>query len=160
MEIIYDVTHNTAKIEEYEIDGKRRKLVVHRKGATRAFPAGKEGIPEDYQKVGQPVLLPGAMGSASYVLVGLPTAEKTFFSTAHGAGRVMSRARALKTFRGEKVAKEMAGKGILIRAASWRVVAEEATPVYKNIDEVALVTEKAGISKRVARLVPLGVVKG
>jgi len=160
LEVVYDVAHNIGKIEIHEIEGEKRKVYVHRKGATRCFPAGSEDIPKVYRKVGQPVLLPGAMASASYVLVASETAKETFYSTAHGAGRVMSRSKALRTFRGERVAREMAQRGILIRAASWKVVAEEATEVYKDIDEVALTTEKAGISKRVARLVPMGVVKG
>ena len=160
LEVVYDVTHNTAKVEEYEIDGEKRKVYVHRKGATRAFPAGHPEIPADYRKVGQPVLLPGAMATASYVLVGAETAKETFYSTAHGAGRVSSRSKMLKGVRGEDVARKMAEKGILSKAASWRVMAEEASEAYKNIDEVARVTEEAGISKRVVRLVPLGVVKG
>jgi tRNA-splicing ligase RtcB len=160
LEVVYDVTHNTAKIEEYEIDGEKRKVYVHRKGATRAFPAGHPEIPVDYRKVGQPVLLPGAMATASYVLVGAETAKETFYSTAHGAGRVSSRSKMLKGVRGEDVARRMAEKGILSRAASWRVMAEEASEAYKNVDIVSEVTEIAGISKRVVRLTPLGVVKG
>jgi tRNA-splicing ligase RtcB len=160
LEVVYDVTHNTAKIEEYEIDGEKKKVYVHRKGATRAFPAGHPEIPVDYRKVGQPVLLPGAMATASYVLVGAETAKETFFSTAHGAGRVSSRSKMLKGVRGEEVARRMAEKGILSRAASWRVMAEEASEAYKSIDEVARVTEEARISNRVVRLVPLAVAKG
>jgi len=160
LEIVYDVTHNTAKIEEYEIDGKKRKVFVHRKGATRAFPAGNPDIPKDYQRVGQPVLIPGSMGTASYVLVGTETAKETFYSTAHGAGRVMSRSKMLKGFRGEEVAKKLAQRGILSRSASWKVMAEEAPEAYKDIDEVVRITQEAGISKIVARLIPLGVVKG
>ena len=160
LEVVYDVAHNIGKIEVHEIDGEKKKVFLHRKGATRAFPAGSKEIPEEYRSVGQPVLLPGAMASASYVLVAGKGCKDTFYSTAHGAGRVMSRSKALKRFRGEKVAKEMSQRGILVRAASWKVLAEEATPVYKQIDEVALVTEKAGISNRVIRLVPCGVVKG
>ncbi len=160
LEIIYDVTHNTAKIEEYEIDGKKRKVFVHRKGATRAFPPGNPEIPSDYQKVGQPVLIPGSMGTASYVLVGTESARETFFSTAHGAGRVMSRSKMLKGFRGEEVARKLSQRGILSKSASWKVMAEEAPEAYKDIDEVVRVTQKAGISKIVAKLVPLGVVKG
>ncbi len=160
LELVYDVAHNIGKIEVHEIDGEKRKVYVHRKGATRAFPPGSEDIPKAYRKVGQPVLIPGSMGTASYILVAAETAKETFYSTAHGAGRVMSRARALRTFRGERVAGVLASRGILIRAASWKVVAEEAPQVYKEIDEVALTTERAGISKRVVRLVPIGVVKG
>jgi tRNA-splicing ligase RtcB len=160
LEVVYDVAHNIAKIEEHEIDGKKVKVFVHRKGATRAFPANHPEIPKDHRKVGQCVLIPGSMGTASYVLVGAETAKETFYSTAHGAGRVSSRAKMLKGVRGEEVAKRLAQKGILSRPATWRVMAEEAPEAYKDIDEVARVTEEAGISRRVARLVPIGVVKG
>jgi len=160
LEIVYDVAHNIAKIEEHEIDGKNVKVYIHRKGATRAFPAGHPEVPPDHQKVGQCVIIPGSMGTASYVLVGAETAKETFYSTAHGAGRVSSRTAMLKGVRGEDVARRIAQKGILSKAASWKVMAEEAPEAYKDIDEVARVTEEAGISKRVARLVPLGVVKG
>jgi len=160
LEVVYDVAHNIAKIEEHEIDGKNVKVYIHRKGATRAFPAGHPEVPPDHQKVGQCVIIPGSMGTASYVLVGAETAKETFYSTAHGAGRVSSRTAMLKGVRGEDVARRIAQKGILSKAASWKVMAEEAPEAYKDIDEVARVTEEAGISKRVARLVPLGVVKG
>jgi len=160
LETIYDVAHNIAKIEEHDIDGEKKKVYLHRKGATRSFPAGHPEIPRDHQKVGQCVLLPGAMSTASYILVGSSTAKETFYSTAHGAGRVSSRAKMLRGVRGEEVARRMAEKGILSRAASWKVMAEEASEAYKNIDEVARVTEEAGISSRVVRMVPLGVVKG
>jgi len=160
LQVIYDVAHNIGKIEEHEIDGKNVKVYMHRKGATRAFPSGHPEIPKDHQKVGQAVLIPGSMGSASYILVGAETAKETFYSTAHGAGRTMSRHAALRRFRGEKVKASLAQRGILVRAASWKVIAEEAPLVYKEIDEVARVTEEAGISKRVVRLTPLGVVKG
>jgi len=160
LELVYDVAHNMGKIENYKINGKMKKVYVHRKGATRAFPPGSPDIPSDYQRVGQPVLIPGSMGTASYILVGAETAEETFFSTAHGAGRVYSRSKMLKTTRGENVSRELAKKGIVAKSASWKVLAEEAPSAYKNIDEVARVTQEAGISKIVARLVPLGVVKG
>jgi len=160
LEVVYDVSHNIAKIEEHEIDGEKVKVFVHRKGATRAFPADHPEIPKDHRPVGQVVLLPGSMGTPSFVLVGTKTAKETFYSTAHGSGRVSSRAKMLKEVRGEQVAKELAARGILIRAASWQVVAEEAPSAYKSSEEVALTTELAGISKRVARLYPLGVVKG
>jgi len=159
LELVYGVAHNIAKIEEHEIDGKKVKVYVHRKGATRAFPPGHPDLPKEY-KVGQPVIIPGAMATASYVLVGTETARETFYSTAHGAGRTRSRKKMLKEFRGEEVARRMAQKGILSRPASWKVMSEEASEAYKDIDEVARVTEEAGISNRVARLVPLGVVKG
>jgi len=160
LQVIYDVAHNIGKIENHEIDGKNVKVYMHRKGATRAFPANHPEIPKDHQKVGQAVLIPGSMGTASYILVGGETAKETFYSTAHGAGRTMSRHAALRRFRGEKVKASLAQRGILVRAASWKVIAEEAPLVYKEIDEVARVTEEAGISKRVVRLTPLGVVKG
>jgi tRNA-splicing ligase RtcB len=160
LEVVYDVAHNICKVEEHEIEGKKVKVFVHRKGATRAFPPGHPEIPKDHQSVGQVVLLPGSMGTPSFILVGAETAKETFYSTAHGSGRVSSRAKMLKGVRGEQIAKELATKGILIRAASWRVVAEEAPSAYKLSEEVALTTELAGISKRVVRLYPLGVVKG
>jgi tRNA-splicing ligase RtcB len=160
LEVVYDICHNICKIEEHEIDGKKVKVFVHRKGATRAFPSGHPEIPKDHQSVGQVVLLPGSMGTPSFILVGAETAKETFYSTAHGSGRVSSRAKMLKGVRGEQIAKELAARGILIRAASWRVVAEEAPSAYKLSEEVALATELAGISKRVVRLYPMGVVKG
>ncbi len=156
LDVVYDVAHNIAKVEEY--DG--RKFFVHRKGATRAFPAGNPEIPKEHQKVGQAIILPGSMGTASYILVGTETAKETFYSTAHGAGRVSSRAKMLRGVRGEDVARELAKRGILTRAASWKVLAEEAPEAYKQIDEVARVSDEAGIGKRVVRLVPIGVVKG
>jgi tRNA-splicing ligase RtcB len=160
LEVVYDVAHNIGKVEQHEIDGKKVKMFVHRKGATRTFPAGSPEIPSDHRKVGQCVILPGSMGTASYVLVGAETAKETFYSTAHGAGRVSSRAKMVRGFRGEDVARDLMQKGILSRAASWKVMAEEAPQAYKDIDEVARVTQEAGISKIVARLVPLAVMKG
>ena len=160
LNIVYDVAHNICKIEEHEIDGKNVKVYMHRKGATRAFPPGHPELAEDYRKVGQPVLIPGSMGTASYVLVGTPEGKDTFFSTAHGAGRAMSRHAALKQWRGEKVQKELAGKGIYIKSGSWKGIAEEAPGAYKDIDEVVKVSDAVGIAKLVARMVPLGVCKG
>jgi tRNA-splicing ligase RtcB (3'-phosphate/5'-hydroxy nucleic acid ligase) len=160
LEVVYDVAHNIGKIEEHEIEGKKVKMYVHRKGATRAFPAGSMEIPQEHRSVGQCVIIPGSMGTASYVLIGASTAKETFYSTAHGAGRVSSRTAMLKGLRGEEVAERIAKKGILSKAASWKVMAEEAPEAYKDIDEVTRVTEEAGISKRVARLVPIGVIKG
>jgi tRNA-splicing ligase RtcB len=162
LDIVYDVAHNIAKIEEHEVDGKKRKVFLHRKGATRAFPAGHPDVSREYRSVGQPVIIPGDMGTASYVLVGNSKAmEISFGSTAHGAGRMLSRAAALSKFRGEGVARELfEKKGILVKAASWKVVAEEAPESYKDIDRVVEVTERAGISNRVVRLTPIGVVKG
>jgi len=160
LEVVYDVAHNIGKIEEHEIDGEKVKVFIHRKGATRAFPAGHPEIPDDHKKVGQCILIPGSMGTASYVLVGDVRAKETFYSTAHGAGRVSSRTQMLKGVRGEEVARKMLEKGILSKAASWKVMAEEASEAYKDIDEVARVTEEAGISRRVVRLTPLAVCKG
>ncbi|MEK6916290.1 MAG: RtcB family protein [Nanoarchaeota archaeon] len=161
LKTVYDVAHNIAKIEEHNVNGKKQKVIVHRKGATRCFPAGHKEIPEAYRDVGHPVLIPGSMGTASYILVGMPgTMDIAFGSTAHGAGRVMSRKQANQMFKGESVKKELKEKNILIKSASWRGVSEEAPGVYKDIDEVIKVTEKAGISKPVARLKPMGVIKG
>jgi len=160
LEIVYDVAHNIAKIEQHEINGKKIKVYMHRKGATRAFPPGHPEIPSDYRSVGQPVLIPGSMGTASYVLVGTKEGKESFYSTAHGAGRVMSRHKALKQYRGEQVVKNLASKGIFIKTASWKGAAEEAPGVYKDIDEVARVSHEAGIAKKVVRLIPLGVTKG
>ena len=160
LDLVYDVAHNIGKVEEHEIDGKKRKVYMHRKGATRAFPPGHPEIPQKYRKVGQPIILPGSMGTSSYVLVGTKEGKKSFFSTAHGAGRVLSRRGALKKFRGEAVKKRLESKGITVEAASWKGLAEEAPEVYKDVDEVANVSDRTGIAKKVIRLVPLGVIKG
>ncbi len=160
MEVVYDVAHNIAKVEEHEIDGKKKKVFVHRKGSTRAFPPGHPEIPAEHRSVGQAIIIPGSMGTASYLLVGTETAKHTFYSTAHGAGRVSSRAKMLKGFRGEQVSHALAKRGILTKSASWKVMAEEAPEAYKQIDEVARVSDVAGIGKRVVRFVPMGVVKG
>ena len=157
---IYDVAHNMAKLEEHEIDGKKIKVYVHRKGATRAFPKNHAEIPSKYKNIGQPVLIPGDMGRASYVLVGTERAMKeTFGSTCHGAGRVLSRERAKRIYRGERVIQELAGKGIYVRVASKPVAAEEAPGAYKNVSDVVEVCHNAGISIKVAKLRPIGVDK-
>jgi tRNA-splicing ligase RtcB len=161
MEIIYDVAHNIAKLEEHEVDGKRMKLYVHRKGATRAFAKGRNEIPKEYRAIGQPVLIPGSMGTASYLLIGDEGAMKeTFGSTCHGAGRTMSRAKAVKTLPARKVLEELSTKGIEVRVVSKELISEEAPQAYKNIDEVVESVAKAGISKIVSRNVPLAVAKG
>jgi tRNA-splicing ligase RtcB len=161
MQVVYDVAHNLAKVEEHKIDGKLRKVYLHRKGATRAFGPGRPEIPSDYRAVGQPVLIPGSMGTASYVLVGSETAmEKTFGSTAHGAGRMMSRHEAIRSYRADTIIKELGDRGIIIKAASKMGVVEEAPGAYKDIDEVVKVSHEAGIGNIVARLKPMGVVKG
>jgi len=161
MEVVYDVAHNIAKYEEHVVDGKRRMLYVHRKGATRAFPAGRPELSGVYRDVGQPVLIPGDMGTASYVLVGTERAlHETFGSTCHGAGRVLSRAAAKRRFWGRDVQKKLMGEGIYLRAADMRVVAEEAPDAYKDVGDVVEAVEGAGISRIVAKLRPIGVVKG
>ncbi len=161
LRLIYDVAHNIAKIEEHNVDGEKRQVVVHRKGATRAFPAGSKDIPEEYRDIGQPVLIPGSMGTASWVLLGRPNSmELTFGSTAHGAGRMMSRAAAIRSYRADDVKHELEKKGILVQAASWQGVVEEAPGAYKDVDAVAEVSHEAGIATKVVRLRPLGVIKG
>ena len=161
LKLIYDVAHNIVKLEEHVIDGARRKVWVHRKGATRSFPAGHPLVPEDYRDIGQPVLLPGSMGTSSWVLLGNERAmEMTFGSTAHGAGRMLSRAAAKRRYRADQVIHQLTRKGIVIRSDSMRTVVEEADAAYKNVDIVAEVSHLAGIGTKVARLVPIGVVKG
>ena len=134
--------------------------MVHRKGATRAFPPGHPELPEKYRSVGQPVLIPGSMGTASYVLKGQETGKEAFYSTCHGAGRIMSRHQAIKTLSGKEIIKNLANRGIIIKCYSMRGIAEEAPEAYKDIDEVVEVVHQAGLSKKVARLVPLAVIKG
>ncbi len=160
MRIVYDVAHNIAKIEEHEVDGRRLKVIVHRKGATRAFPPGHPEIPRAYQEVGQPVLIPGSMGTASYVLVGVPEGAKSWFTAPHGAGRWMSRAQAKRTKSYREVLDEMERRGIYIRASNRATVVEEMPEAYKDVDRVAVVASNVGIGKLVVRLRPLGVTKG
>jgi tRNA-splicing ligase RtcB len=158
---VYDVAHNIGKIEQHTINGRQMSVCVHRKGATRAFPPHHAEIPADYQEVGQPVLVPGSMGTASYVLAGTPGAmHQTFGSTCHGAGRMMSRTAAKKQVRGETLKQELNQRGIRIRAGSMAGLAEEAPLAYKQVEEVIAVVEGAGISRAVARLEPLAVIKG
>ena len=159
--LVYDVAHNIAKIEEHRVNEHTRKVWIHRKGATRAFGPGRMEVPADYRAVGQPVLIPGSMGTSSWVLVGMPKAmEVSFGSTAHGAGRMMSRTAAKRRFWGGDVKNALEQRGIIVRAASQVVLAEEADPAYKSVDRVVEVSDKVGIATRVARLVPLSVVKG
>ncbi|MBI2663944.1 RtcB family protein [Candidatus Woesearchaeota archaeon] len=161
MKQVYDVCHNIAKVEKHNVNGEQMEVCVHRKGATRSFGPGREEVNEMYKGIGQPVFIPGSMSTASYVLVGTDEAEEiSFSSTAHGAGRAMSRAEAIRSFRGEKVAAEMEKLSIFVKAASWKGIAEEAAPAYKDINEVVKVSNDIGLGKAVARLVPLGVVKG
>jgi tRNA-splicing ligase RtcB len=161
MNQVYDVCHNVAKFEKHKIDGKEREVCIHRKGATRSFGPGREEIPEIYRSVGQPVIIPGSMGTASYILIGTSEADElSFGSTAHGAGRVMSRHEALRRFRGEKIKQEMKSRGIELQSTSWKGVAEEASQAYKDVDEVVRVSHNAGIGKLAAKVVPVGVMKG
>ena len=160
LEIVYDVAHNIAKIEEHDVNGKRKKLIVHRKGATRAFPPGSPEIPADHRPYGQVVLIPGSMGTPSYVLAGVPEGARTWYTAPHGSGRWMSRERAVRTYRPSLVVQQLAQQGIVLKAAVRRVIAEEAPGAYKPSDRVVRVAEKVKIAKIVAKLRPLGVVKG
>jgi tRNA-splicing ligase RtcB len=161
LELIYDVCHNIAKIETHTVQGQKKKVCVHRKGATRAFPAGHPDLPERYRSIGQPVLIPGDMGRCSYVLVGTDRAmEETFGSTCHGAGRVMSRHQAIKAAKGRAITRELEDQGIIVKGASRGTNVEEIPEAYKDVNEVVHVVHQAGISKKVAKLVPLGVIKG
>jgi tRNA-splicing ligase RtcB len=158
---VYDIAHNMGKIEEHVVDGQKTKVCVHRKGATRAFGPGFEGLPEKYRAIGQPVLVPGSMGTASWVLLGTEESmAQSFGSTCHGAGRVMSRKRAKKTIRGDRLRNQLQSEGIRIRAGSMPGLAEEAPQAYKDVDAVVEVVAKAGIAKKVARLRPVVVIKG
>ena len=159
--LVYDVAHNIAKIEEHRVNNKRTKVWIHRKGATRAFPSGHEKLPADYRAVGQPVFIPGSMGTNSWVLVGAPKSmEVSFGSTAHGAGRTMSRSAAKRQFWGGDVKKTLEERGMVIRSASRVILAEEADPAYKDVNRIAEVSDKIGIATRVVRLAPLAVIKG
>ncbi|MBW2557486.1 MAG: RtcB family protein [Deltaproteobacteria bacterium] len=161
MRLVYDVCHNIAKVEEFEIAGSKKSLCVHRKGATRALPPRHPALPDVYREVGQPVLIPGDMGTGSYVLAGTDKAlEETFGSTCHGAGRVMSRGRAMKASRNRLIAAEMADRGVIVMAAGKKTLSEEMPEAYKDIDEVVNVVHRAGLSKKVARLRSVGCIKG
>lgn len=158
---IYDVAHNIAKVEEHTIDGKTRKLIVHRKGATRAFPKLHKELPKEYKEVGQPVIIPGDMGRYSYLLVGLETSmEISFGSTCHGAGRVLSRTKAIESSKGRDIKKELENKGIIVMANSKITLAEEVSDAYKDVSRVVEVVDRVGISKKIARFKPISVIKG
>lgn len=158
---LYDIGHNTLKEEEHIVDGKLKKLIVHRKGSTRGFGPGRKEIPEAYRNVGQPIIVGGSMGTPTYILVGTSLAmKKTFGSTVHGAGRTMSRNQATKSWRGEQIVEDLMKKGIYVRAKSLSGVAEEAPQAYKNIDEVIESITMSGVSKKVAKLKPIGNIKG
>lgn len=161
MNVLYDVAHNIAKKEVHTIKGKKTEVMVHRKGATRAYGPNRKEIPSEYNSIGQPVLIPGTMGTASYILHGTELAMgETFGSTAHGAGRKLSRTQAKKIYDGETVQKELANKGIIVKASSLPVVAEESPEAYKNVDEVVKISHDTGIAKLVAKVIPLAVAKG
>jgi len=161
LRLLFDVSHNTCKVEPHVVTGKRRDLFVHRKGATRAFGPGHESLPEALRATGQPVLIGGSMGTCSYILVGDATGEQKAFSSAcHGAGRAMSRHAALKQWSGRKIVDDLAAQGILIRSPSTRGVAEEAPGAYKDVGAVVVAGEHAGLARRVARLRPLICIKG
>jgi len=159
--LIYDVCHNIAKIESHTVNGKSQRVCVHRKGATRSFPADHPHIPEEYRSIGQPVLIPGDMGRCSYVLVGTKRAmDETFGSTCHGAGRLMSRHQAIKAAKGRAVARELEDKGIIVKGASRGTIVEEISEAYKDVTEVVNVVHHAGISLKAVKLIPMGVIKG
>jgi tRNA-splicing ligase RtcB len=161
MKLVYDVAHNIAKVEKHKVDGSDRNLVVHRKGATRAFPANRNEIPSKYRDLGQPVLVPGSMGTASWILLGQPNSMNlSFGSTAHGAGRTMSRSKARRNFTEDNVKKSLNEKGIFIKALTRDGVVEETPQAYKDVDSVVNVSHNLGIATKVAKLVPIGVIKG
>jgi tRNA-splicing ligase RtcB len=159
LELVYDISHNLAKIETHTVDGQSRRLCVHRKGATRALPPGHPDLPPDLRAVGQPVLIPGTMATSSYVLAGIPDG-RAWYSSCHGAGRRQSRHQAVKSVRGKQLRADLEAAGIAVRGASWRGLAEETPQAYKDVSAVVEAAEKAGLCRRIARLVPLGVVKG
>jgi tRNA-splicing ligase RtcB len=161
MELVYGMTHNTAKREEHEVDGRRVQAVVHRKGAARAFGPGRRDLPQDYRAIGQPVLLVGTMGTASYLMKGTERGEeRSFASTAHGAGRVMSRAGARRRFRANDIINDLKRKGIVVKAASGRIVEEESPDSYKDVHRVADVSHEVGLAEKVMVSVPIAVAKG
>jgi tRNA-splicing ligase RtcB len=158
---VYDIAHNMGKLETHEIDGRQVKVCVHRKGATRAFGPGSPGLPPEYRKIGQPVIIPGSMGTASWILVGTEDSmTRSFGSSCHGAGRVMSRSKAKKEVRGDALRTELEGRGIKVRAGSLPGLAEEAPSAYKDVDMVVETVSEAGIARKVARLKPVAVIKG
>jgi tRNA-splicing ligase RtcB len=161
IKLVYDIAHNSAKLEEHQIDGKKKSVIVHRKGATRAFPAGNMAIPTKYRGIGQPTFIPGSMGSASWILLGKPNSlEMTFGSTVHGAGRLMSRTAAHKKYNYKQVIEQLEEQQIVLRSQTRYDVVEEAPQVYKDVDTIAHISDALGIATKVARLVPIGVMKG
>ena len=160
LRLVYDVCHNTAKLEKQIIDGKEREILVHRKGVTRAFAPGMKGIPERYRESGQPILIGGSMETGSYLLAGTASGAEAFYSTCHGSGRVMSRHQAKRSFNGRELQRQMEERGILVLTSSFPGLAEEAGGAYKNVDEVIEATEKGGLSKAGVKLMPIGNIKG
>jgi tRNA-splicing ligase RtcB len=162
MNLVYDVAHNIAKVERHRVDGEgTRDLIIHRKGATRAFPQGNDHIPDKYRSIGQPVIIPGSMGTASWVLLGnSKSLDLSFGSTAHGAGRTMSRSAARRSYTVDGVRKALESKGVVIKSLSKEGVVEETPQAYKDVDEVVEISHRLGIATKVARLVPIGVIKG
>jgi tRNA-splicing ligase RtcB len=161
LDLVYDVAHNLAKLEDHDVAGRKRKLLVHRKGATRAFGPGHPEIPSAYRSIGQPVLIPGSMGTSSFVLVGAEgSSARSFGSTCHGAGRAMSRTRARKRMSGQELVRSLRGEGITLAVSQPKLLAEEAPYAYKDVSQVVEACEGAGLSRVVARLRPVGVVKG
>ena len=160
VDLLYDIAHNIAKFEEHIVEGKKQEVCVHRKGATRSFGPGRKEIPTIYRSIGCPIFIPGSMGTFSYVLVGTKKAEElSFGSTAHGAGRVLSRSYAIKNFTPEQVEKELTTQNVVIKAGSRKGIVEEAPEAYKDVNEVVRVSHELGIGKMVARLKPLAVLK-
>ena len=161
MNLVYDVAHNIAKFETHRVGSGTRGVWVHRKGATRAFPANHPEVPQQYRSIGQPVLIPGDMGRASWVLAGEPgSMEHTFGTTCHGAGRLMSRTKAVRQAQGRRIDRELASRGVIARARSQRGLAEEHPDAYKDVNLVVDVVHSAGLSRKVARMRPIGVIKG
>ena len=161
MWLIYDVAHNIAKFERHKVNGKEKLLCIHRKGATRAFPPGHPELPEVYRDLGQPVVIPGDMGRNSYLLLGTQHAlDETFGTTCHGAGRVMSRAQAIRTSHGRDIEQELEKQGTIVMARGYKGIAEEQPAAYKDVNEVVHVVDRAGLAKRVVRMKPIGVIKG
>jgi tRNA-splicing ligase RtcB len=161
MSLVYDVAHNIAKLERHVVDGEEKQLWVHRKGATRAFPPRHPELPPEYAAIGQPVLIPGDMGTASWVLVGQPgSMEQTFGSACHGAGRVLSRTAAARLAQGRRIDRDLRDLGVVAQARSWKGLAEEQPAAYKNVDLVVDVVHRAGLARKVARMRPIGVIKG
>lgn len=161
MDLVYDVAHNIAKVERHNVAGEERTVVVHRKGATRAYPAGRQEVAARYRDIGQPVFIPGSMGTASWILLGRPgSMEMTFGSTAHGAGRMMSRSRARRSYTEPQIKRELGEHGIFVKSLTRDGVVEEAPQAYKDVDSVVEVSHRLGIATKVARLVPIGVIKG